>query len=91
MEVATAGGHGQIGLLLGKVLAERGHTVFGLIRNPDQEDDLHAAGVEPVLCDLEGDDDVAEAISGADRGLRRWRRAWQQRRAQAHDGPRRGR
>jgi nucleoside-diphosphate-sugar epimerase len=66
MEVAIAGGHGQIGLLLGKMLVERGHTVFGLIRNRDQEDDLHKAGVEPVLCDLEGAGDVAEAISGAE-------------------------
>lgn len=66
MEVAIAGGHGRIGLLLGKMLVERGHTVFGLIRNPEQEDDLHTVGIEPVLCDLEGDDDVAEAISGAE-------------------------
>lgn len=66
MEVAIAGGHGKIGLLLGGILVERGHTAFGLIRNPDQEDDLHAFGIEPVLCDLEADDDVAAAISGAD-------------------------
>ena len=66
MEVAIAGGHGKIALLLGKQLAERGHTAFGLIRNPAQEDDLHEAGIEPVLCDLEGDDDVAEAISAAE-------------------------
>jgi uncharacterized protein YbjT (DUF2867 family) len=66
MEIAIAGGHGQIGLLLGKGLVEQGHTAFGLIRNPEQEDDLHAVGVEPVICDLEGDDDVAEAVSGAE-------------------------
>lgn len=66
MEVAIAGGHGKIGLLLGKLLAEREHAVFGLIRSPDQEDDLHAVGIEPVLCDLEEDDDVAEAVRGAD-------------------------
>jgi uncharacterized protein YbjT (DUF2867 family) len=66
MEVAIAGGHGKIALLLGEILVERGHTVFGLIRNPEQEDDLHAIGVEPVICDLEGDHDVAEAVSGAE-------------------------
>ena len=66
MEVAIAGAHGKIGLLLGSLLAERGETVIGLIRNPAQEDDLHAAGVEPVLCDLEGDDDVAAAVAGVD-------------------------
>jgi uncharacterized protein YbjT (DUF2867 family) len=66
MEVAIAGGHGQIGLLLGKALVERGHTVFGLIRNPEQEDDLHEIGVEPVICDLEVDSDLAETVSGAE-------------------------
>jgi uncharacterized protein YbjT (DUF2867 family) len=66
MEVAIAGGHGKIALLLGEILVERGHTVFGLIRNPEREDDLHAIGVEPVICDLEGDHDVAEAVSGAE-------------------------
>jgi nucleoside-diphosphate-sugar epimerase len=66
MEVAIAGGHGKIGLLLGKLLVEQGHTVLGLIRNPDQEDDLHAVGVEPVVCDLEGGDDVGAAVAGVD-------------------------
>lgn len=66
IEVAIAGAHGKIGMLLGKLLVEQGHSVLGLIRNPDQEDDLHAIGVEPVLCDLEGDDDVAAAVSGVD-------------------------
>lgn len=66
MEVAIAGGHGRIGLLLGKLLAEGEDAPRGLIRDPAQEDDLHAAGIEPVVCDLEGDDDVAAAIKGAD-------------------------
>lgn len=64
--VAIAGGHGKIALLLGAILAERGDVVRGLIRNPDQEDDLRAAGVEPVLCDLEGDGDVAAAVRGVE-------------------------
>jgi uncharacterized protein YbjT (DUF2867 family) len=64
--VAIAGGHGKIAMLLGRTLAERGDTVRGLIRNPDQADDLRAAGIEPVVCDLEGDGDVAAAIRGAD-------------------------
>ena len=64
--VAIAGGHGKIAMLLGGLLAERGDTVRGLIRNPDHEDDLRAAGIEPVLCDLEGDGDVAAAVRGAD-------------------------
>lgn len=64
--VAIAGGHGKIALILARLLVERGDTVRGLIRNPDQEADLRAAGVEPVLCDLEGDGDVGAAIRGAD-------------------------
>jgi uncharacterized protein YbjT (DUF2867 family) len=64
--VAIAGGHGKIALLLGGLLAERGDTVRGLIRNPDQEGDLRAAAIEPVVCDLEGDGDVAAAVRGAD-------------------------
>ena len=64
--VAIAGGHGKIALLLGRLLAERGDTVRGLIRNPAQEDDLRAAGIEPVICDLENEGDVAGAVRGAD-------------------------
>jgi uncharacterized protein YbjT (DUF2867 family) len=48
------------------VLAESEDAPRGLIRDPAQEDDLHAAGIEPVVCDLEGGDDVAAAIKGAD-------------------------
>src|ERR1700761_1847791 len=64
--IAIAGGHGKIALILGRLLAERGDTVRGLIRNPEQEDDLHAAGIEPVDCDLESEGDVGSAIRGAD-------------------------
>jgi len=64
--IAIAGGHGKIALILGRLLAERGDTARGLIRNPDQADDLRAAGIEPVVCDLEADGDVAAAVRGAD-------------------------
>ncbi|HWC08050.1 MAG TPA: NAD(P)H-binding protein, partial [Solirubrobacterales bacterium] len=66
MEVAIAGGHGKIAMLLGRLLVERGDIVWGLIRNPEHKDDLHAAGIEPVLCDLEGDGDVAAGVRGAE-------------------------
>ncbi len=66
MDVAIAGGHGKIGLLLGAMLTERGDRVRGLIRNPEQAGDLQEAGIEAVVCDLEGEDDVAAAIDGAD-------------------------
>jgi uncharacterized protein YbjT (DUF2867 family) len=66
MDVAIAGGHGRIGLLLGGMLSERSDGVRGLIRDPTQSGDLREAGVEPVVCDLEGEDDVVAAIRGAD-------------------------
>ena len=39
-----------------------------LVRNPDHEGDVRAAGAEPVLCDLENasEDEVAEAVRGSD-------------------------
>ncbi len=66
--VAIAGGHGQIALRLTTLLAERGDTVVGLVRNPDHVADVHAAGGEASVLDLEraGVDDVAKAVAGAD-------------------------
>lgn len=68
MDVVIAGGHGKIGLMLGRLLAERGDSVRGLIRDPGQSDDLRAAGVEPAVCDLEqaSGEEVAAAVRGAD-------------------------
>jgi uncharacterized protein YbjT (DUF2867 family) len=68
VNVAVAGGHGQIARALEKLLVGRGDTARGLIRNPDHADDLRALGAEPVLADLEAAtiDEVAGAISGAD-------------------------
>jgi uncharacterized protein YbjT (DUF2867 family) len=64
--IAIAGGHGKIALILGRLLSERGDSVRGLIRKPEQEDDLRAAGIEPMICDLESESDVASAVRGAD-------------------------
>jgi uncharacterized protein YbjT (DUF2867 family) len=68
VDVAIAGGHGQIALHLGRMLAERGDRVRGLIRNEAQSGDLRAVGMEPVVVDLEhaSAGDVAEAVAGAD-------------------------
>jgi len=66
MDIAIAGGHGKIGLQLGKLLAERGDRVRGLIRKPEQADDLVEGGVEPILCDLEADADLSNAVEDAD-------------------------
>lgn len=68
MDVVIAGGHGQIALLLERLLADEGHTVRGLIRNPDHAPDLEAAGATPLVADLEAldVDALADAIGGAD-------------------------
>jgi uncharacterized protein YbjT (DUF2867 family) len=66
MDVVVAGGHGQIGLRLLTLLAERGHRARGLIRNPGHAPDLEDVGAEPVVCDMEALDDLSECCAGAD-------------------------
>ncbi|MFF6993859.1 SDR family oxidoreductase [Streptomyces sp. NPDC008313] len=68
MRIVIAGGHGQIALRLERLLAARGDEVAGIIRRPEQGDDLRAAGAEPVLCDLESAsvEEVAAHLEGAD-------------------------
>lgn len=66
MDVVIAGGHGQIGLRLGHLLVQSGARVRGLIRNPGQQADLEALGIEPLVFDLEHDErNLAEVITGA--------------------------
>jgi nucleoside-diphosphate-sugar epimerase len=68
VDVAIAGGHGQIARRLARLLIERGDGVRGLIRNTDHAGDLRADGSEPVVCDLESASvaEVADAIRGTD-------------------------
>jgi uncharacterized protein YbjT (DUF2867 family) len=68
VDVAIAGGHGQIARRLTRLLTERGDRVRGLIRNPDHAGDLRADGAEPVICDLESAavPEVSEALEGAE-------------------------
>lgn len=68
MRVVIAGGHGKIALILERLLAERGDTAAGLIRNPTQAGDLEAVGAEAVVVDLENAtvDEVAGHLRGAD-------------------------
>jgi uncharacterized protein YbjT (DUF2867 family) len=53
MPVVIAGGHGQIGLRLERLLTARGDVVAGLVRNPDHIADVEATGSAAFLCDLE--------------------------------------
>ncbi|MGI8845224.1 MAG: SDR family oxidoreductase [Thermoleophilaceae bacterium] len=66
MDIAIAGGHGQIALHLSRLLTERGDSVTGLIRNPDQTADLEAAGATPVVLDMEAEHDFSKHFEGAD-------------------------
>src|SRR4051812_9487125 len=66
MDVVVAGGHGKVALSLLRLLADRGDRARGLIRNPDHAADLDAAGAEPVVCDLEREDDLSPYVEGAD-------------------------
>jgi uncharacterized protein YbjT (DUF2867 family) len=68
MDVAIAGGHGQIARHLSRMLSERGDRVRGLIRNEAQADDLLAVGAQPVVVDLEQATaaEIAAAIKGTD-------------------------
>jgi uncharacterized protein YbjT (DUF2867 family) len=67
LTIVIAGAHGQIARLLGELLSGDGHTVRGIIRNPDHAADLQAIGVTPVLHDLEGGGPgLTDAVRGAD-------------------------
>lgn len=66
MQVAIAGGHGKIGMLLAEKLAQGGDVPLALIRNLDHSSEVEEAGAKTVLCDLESAsaEQVAEAVEG---------------------------
>ncbi|HEY8479261.1 MAG TPA: NAD(P)H-binding protein [Spirillospora sp.] len=68
MDIVIAGGHGKIALRLSRLLAARGDSVRGIIRNPAHADDVRDTGAEPIVCDLEAADaaQVAGHLTGAD-------------------------
>lgn len=67
MHIVIAGGHGQIALHLTENMATRGHAVTGLIRDPDQAEDITAIGGRPIVLDLERAD--VEHVSGLLEGV----------------------
>jgi nucleoside-diphosphate-sugar epimerase len=68
MRIVIAGGHGQVGLRLGALLAARHHTAVGLIRSPHQIEELRSVRMTPIVADLEQCDveEVAGLLTGAD-------------------------
>ncbi len=53
MKIFITGATGYIGGSIAKTLADEGHEVHGLVRNPDKVDKLSEIGINPVLGDLE--------------------------------------
>lgn len=68
MRVVIAGGHGQIALIVERLLTEAGHEAVGIVRSADQTADLAAVGAETLVLDLEHVDlgALAAALAGAD-------------------------
>jgi uncharacterized protein YbjT (DUF2867 family) len=68
VRIVIAGGHGQIARRLEKLLAQRGDSPVGIIRDPRQAQDLRGIGADPVVCDLEsaGVDELARHLEGAE-------------------------
>lgn len=67
-QVLVIGAHGKIALLAQRLLADAGHTVSGVIRNPDHADEVRASGAEPVVADVErlDTDRLAELVAPYD-------------------------
>lgn len=66
--VLVIGAHGKIALIAQELLVAEGHTVTGVVRNPDHTGDVRATGAEPVVADVETMDtaQLTELVSGAD-------------------------
>ena len=66
MRIAIIGGHGKVALLAVPLLVADGHEVTGMIRDPDQADEVAAAGATPVVADVEALDAAAlgEVLDG---------------------------
>ena len=62
MRTVIAGGHGKIALRLARVLSAGGHSVVGIVRNPDHVPDVEATGASAAVVDLEAA--TAETLAG---------------------------
>lgn len=66
--ILLIGGHGKVALRAEPLLAEAGHDVTAVIRNPAHEAEVAATGVRPLVADLEGFDteQLTNLVSGND-------------------------
>jgi uncharacterized protein YbjT (DUF2867 family) len=62
------GGHGKVALRSAPLLAQEGHEVTSVIRNPDHAADIEAAGATALVLDVEtaSQDELAQAFTGQD-------------------------
>lgn len=68
MDIAIVGAHGQIARRLTRQLVLGGDRVRGIIRSPQQVDDLHDDGAEPAVVDVEQTpaEHLRDVIAGCD-------------------------
>ena len=66
MKITILGAHGKIAMHMHPMLVKNGHQVRGLIRKQEQSEELKNLGVEPVICDVEKEDDISEAVGNVD-------------------------
>lgn len=62
MKIAIAGGHGQIALLLARLIVDAGHEAIGIVRNPAHVSDVEQTGATAMIADLEQLDDDELAL-----------------------------
>lgn len=66
MKITIVGGHGDIAMLMHPILKRKGHRVRGIIRKEEQAEDLEEVGATPVICDIEKEDDISDAVGNVD-------------------------
>jgi len=68
MKIAIAGGHGQIALLLARLVTDAGHDAVAIVRNPAHVADVEQQGATAIVADLEqlDDDGLALRLRGVD-------------------------
>ncbi len=66
MKVVIVGGHGKIAMHLHPILKENGHEVKGIIRKEEQAGELEVVGAEPVIADIEREEDISKYVGEAD-------------------------
>lgn len=66
MDITIVGGHGQVAMLLHPILRRRGHQIRGIIRKAEQAHEVSGMGAHPVVCDIEKENDISEAVGEVD-------------------------